>query len=351
MTELNTDISRRYVKRGVNEQNEKEKKRDEKKRKLSSDVFYRDPLNCAGLEGIKRKNVPSRKIREWMDQYYSEIDLIYSNGMKIRFEERRDRTYNTGGNGFVVHYKSRSVSGVIHFTIKYTIDNEEEKTISKINRTDGSEPCGQIKIKRIGRFHNTLKSTTLFLFLSKTYDGSLSDFTEKANLLDKREIQNIIVQIKDQLICLREKHNICYMDIKPGNILYLYPDGNNDRKNIEVALGDLGSDGMTTFTCVSSEDNRTYQFGRCDSTELLSDCQKYTLSLTYLMLRDGYDLWDDIAMDPNANRNTVRDVQNALRSEVIPGGRTMYEIIWDTKEVTKSTENSWMRRLQQKFWL
>jgi hypothetical protein len=153
------------------------------------------------------------------------------------------------------------------------------------------------------------------------------------------------------LICLRKKYNMCYMDIKPGNILYLYPGRNNDRKNIEVALGDLGSDGMTTFMCVSSEDNRTYQFGGCDSTELLSDCQKYTLSLTYLMLRDGYDLWDDIAMDPNANRNTVRDVQNALRSEVIPGGRTMYEIIWDTKEVTKSTENSWMRRLQQKFWL
>jgi hypothetical protein len=324
---------------------------NEKKRKLSSDVFYHDPLNCIELKAIKRKDVTSGEIREWMDQYYSEIDLIYSDDMKIRFEERRDRTYNIGGNGFVVHYKSMNIHGVIHFSIKYTSDDEEEKTISKINRTGGSEPCGQIKIKGIGRFHNQLTSKPLFLFLSKTYDGSLSDFTEKANLLDNSEVQNIIVQVKDQLICLRKKYNMCYMDIKPGNILYLYPGRNNDRKNIEVALGDLGSDGMTTFMCVSSEDNRTYQFGGCDSTELLSDCQKYTLSLTYLMLRDGYDLWDDIAMDPNANRNTVRDVQNALRSEVIPGGRTMYEIIWDTKEVTKSTENSWMRRLQQKFWL
>jgi hypothetical protein len=43
-------------------------------------------------------------------------------------------------------------------------------------------------------------------------------------------------------------------------------------------------------------------------------------------------------MDPNANRNTVRDVQNELRSEVIPGDRTMYEIIWDTEEDKEDKE-------------
>ncbi len=184
-----------------------------------------------------------------------------------------------------------------------------------------------------------MTSKLLFLFLSKTYDGSLSDFTKKVNLLDKKKVQNIIVQVKDQLICLRKKYNMCYMDIKPGNILYLYPGGNDDRKNIEVALGDLGSDGMTAFRCVSSETNRTYDFGGCKDDELLSDCQKYTLSLTYLILRDGYEDWRGIAMDPNANRNTVRDVQNELRSDVVTGGETMYEILWETKEdkeVTKS---------------
>jgi hypothetical protein len=56
-------------------------------------------------------------------------------------------------------------------------------------------------------------------------------------------------------------------------------------------------------------------------------------------LRDGYEDWRGIAMDPNANRNTVRDVQNELRSDVVTGGETMYEILWETKEdkeVTKS---------------
>ncbi len=329
MIEANSDMSTNDRKRKADIFVGHKIEPNEKKRKLSTDDFYRDPLNCRDIKIIKRGN---SRFKGGMRDYYSEMDLTYNNGESIQFRERKDREHGGGGYGLVVHYESVSDRDTVHFSIKYSNDVKEFKTVSKINRMDGGESCGQIKVKSISRPDNPSKNDTLYLFLSKTYDGNLMDFTSNKTLLDKKKVQNIIVQVRDQVICLKKNYGMCYMDIKPQNILYLYPGGNDDKENIEVALGDLGSDGITTFRCVSSKTNTTYRNGTCEDDELLSDCQKYTLSLTYLMLRDGYEDWRGIAMDPNANRNTVRDVQNELRSDVVTGGETMYEILWETKE-------------------
>jgi chemotaxis protein histidine kinase CheA len=330
--ELKTEVDK--LKRESAQQNDRsqqdsdrEKEKNEKEEKLSADMFYHDPLNCTDLKAITKESTFG-KFGAWISEYYPEIDLTYSDGKTIRFEERANRTYSAGSNGLVVHYESQNDPVTICFSIKYTDDDGEEKIISKINRTqlDGSKPCGQIKIKNIRRSHHPLSNGTLYLFLSKTYEGDLRDFTDEDKRLDKKRVQNIIIEVRNQLICLKKKHDMCYMDIKPDNILYLYPDKSN-REIIEVALGDLGSDGISSYKCVSSETNTTYQRGKCKDDELLSDCQKYTLSLTYLILRDGYTYWHGIAIDPD--RKTVRTIQNVLRSDLISGGKTMYEIIWE----------------------
>jgi hypothetical protein len=317
---------------------------NKKKRKLSTNDFYHDPLNCTDIKSIPVNGV----LEEQTNNYYPKIELTYSDGMKIRFRERRDKKQNLGSLALVVHYESEDFPATIHFSIKFSSNPQEYAMISRINRMKVDKPCGQIKGK-VMRHVNDRISEPLFLFLSKTYEGTLHEFMDEKNRLDKKKVQHIILQVRDQLICLRKKYNMCYMDIKPENILYLYPDGHDDKKNIEVVLGDLGSEGISTYNCVSSETNTTYQEGACKGTELLSDCQKYNLSLTYLILCDGYERWLRIAMDPNANRDTVRDVQNALRSDVVTGGETMYEILWETKEDKEVTKSLKMIEIWEKI--
>jgi len=305
------------------------KEQNEREEKFPADMFYCDPLNCTDLKWIEKKEATNDEIKDITGIYYSKIELTYSDDKIIQFQERTDKKQNHGSYGLVVHYESMNIRGVIRFSIRYSNDHNEHATVSKINRRKGSRQCGQLKIKNISWSRHPTTDRPLFLFLSKTYDGNLEDLMGEGKRLDKKKIQNIIVQIKDQLICLKKKYNMCYMNIRPGNILYLYPDRNDDQENIEVVLGDLGSDGITSFRCVSSRDNTAYREGKCKDDELLSDCQKYTLSLTYLFLRDGYEDWLRIATYPNADRNTVRNIQNELRLDMIPGDKTMYEIIWE----------------------
>ena len=308
---------------------------------LRAFLFTHDPSNCTELELIGPQKILENIGKKTTLVYYATIQLTYTNSRKIRFRERTDRNYGKGGYGLVVHYESKDVQDVqdtIYFSLKYTRDKIEADTITKINRIDSEtkHPCGQLEIKKMipNENSNTGETSGLYVFLSKTYNGDLKEFIGSNDRLNKKVVQNIILQIRNQLICLREKYDICYTDIKPANILYFYPGGNDDKKNIEVVLGDLGSVGMTTYPNPWPNDPE-----ECQNGESLSRYQKYSLSLTYLMLRDGRSVWGNIVKnvknnDPNANRNTVRDVQNALRSDTVPEYETMYRMIWEHEKET-----------------
>ena len=71
-------------------------------------------------------------------------------------------------------------------------------------------------------------------------DGNLLELKQKFPLYFKRNNRNLMIihVIYKALMCLAEK-GLYYYDIKPENILYKYID--NERREIEIFLGDLGS--------------------------------------------------------------------------------------------------------------
>jgi len=114
--------------------------------------------------------------------------------------------------------------------------------------------CGQVPAKIIltknRDDHYVINSweEKVYAFAMPVYTGTLSDFTKKNKRLSEKTIHRVIRNISDQLTCLYREVKLCYMDIKPDNILYDLAE-ENKTDSIVVTVADLGSDGVSSNYC------------------------------------------------------------------------------------------------------
>lgn len=61
----------------------------------------------------------------------------------------------------------------------------------------------------------------------------------------------------------------------------------------------------------------------------MSDCQKYSLSMTYLRMRDGYTNWVFFSDDEENTIDKAGEIMSVLKNDTASDGQTMYQILWE----------------------
>ena len=204
-----------------------------------------------------------------------------------------DRAPSCGSNGAVLFYEATSPSSTIRhkLCVKHTIDDEEAGLVQKLDST--KLKCGQVPAKSIltenKDNHYSVYSweDKVYAFAMPVYTGTLSDFTEKNKRLNETTIYRVIRNISDQLTCLYREGQLCYMDIKPDNILYDLAEENNT-DSIVVTVADLGSDGISSKYCPLASRRNPRRPGCSNPQEFA--CMKFNLIvlLAELLKSDEY---------------------------------------------------------------
>lgn len=202
-----------------------------------------------------------------------------------------DRAPICGNNGAVLFYEARPSSSTIRhkLCVKHTIDDGEAKMVQKLDSTDIK--CGQVPAKiilkenRDDHYSINSRGNKVYAFAMPVYTGTLTDFTKKNKRLSQTTICRIIRNISNQLTCLYDKGKLCYMDIKPDNILYDLAEG-NETDSIVVTVADLGSDGISSKYCPLASRRDPRRPG-CSNTQEFA-CMKFNLIvlLAELLLSD-----------------------------------------------------------------
>jgi len=187
----------------------------------------------------------------------------------LHFKLDHRKKFKRGSYGVVCFYISTETNNdgtYWHLCIKHTHDKNEIKMINSFE--EGEVKCGQVEAKLLqynGNDHytkhtykkkvNGVKKTLtkrFYAYVMPDFPRTLKDFVGQQ--FTKETIVKIIKSLNDQLKCLR-RNNLCYMDIKPENILsYEREPGNNN--SIEVVLGDIGSNNKSTLYCPMAADPR-----------------------------------------------------------------------------------------------
>jgi len=202
-----------------------------------------------------------------------------------------DRPPSCGVNGVVLFYQAVPASSTTTTTttttattihrlcVKHTVDMAEAAVVQRFESTGVA--CGQVQARLIyqaenGRDYYTRNSEReeVYAFAMPVYTGTLSDFTGQNTRLDRDTICRIIKELHQHLLCLQDLDGpmLCYMDIKPDNILYKLAN-ENDTSSIIVTVGDLGSDSKSTLSCPVARNPRR---PRCTSSRERA-CMKFHL--------------------------------------------------------------------------
>ena len=133
-------------------------------------------------------------------------------------------------------------------------------------------------------------SVYMHLIAMPTYTGDLEEFCEHENnpRLSVDTISRIVLDVKAQLDCLL-KHDMCYMDIKPENILYSLRE-KNDVQSLRVVLCDVNDTELSTFNCPFSA---MPKYPTCTGES--KHCQNFNLCMLALLLHMGIATSDELA--------------------------------------------------------
>ena len=185
-------------------------------------------------------------------------------GEKLLFRRTTEK-FKCGVHGIVAYYKTtyetqtRTLSPEYKLCVKHTTDRTDVAVVRRLN--DGKDSCGQVPAKIIKSFdgtkeyyfeNNLQRERQVYGYAMPAYTGSLLDFVGQGKKLKKSTAVRVIRDLYVQLTCLREEKELCYMDIKPANILYVLSDV-DDTDTIIVTVADLGSENKSSYHCPFSE--------------------------------------------------------------------------------------------------
>jgi len=265
--------------------------------------------------------------------------------IKRKFVLAEPLSYNCGSNGMVVHYISDSEDprgDRQRVSIKHTYVLDELRMTMQQERSGGRH-CGHILCRSmvpnkvsVAMYPPTARrsgSVYMHLIAMPTYTGDLEDFCEHENdpLLSVDTISRIVLDVKAQLDCLL-KHDMCYMDIKPQNVLYVLQD-KTDVQSLRVVLCDVNMMEVSSFNCpFSAEPN----FPVCAGMSI--HCQNFNLCMLALLLHMG--------TSPTRNRTATFWVQSDMyeqfpRSYILEVVQEMRDTVSNTFPPLRDLTRGW----------
>lgn len=214
---------------------------------LSPDCRNKNPQRYEELQRL-RKSVPSI-IAQFHCMFEDEKLLFINSSQTMRY----------GTYGIVAYYKAKSVPTYV-LCVKHTADIRDFRAVQRFQKH--KVLCGQVPATIINSGSNSYyhtvqqrngKKHNVYAYAMPVYEGTLQSFvnsTQDGNRLSEETLEKIIVSLHKQLKCLQNHEDapLCYMDIKPANILYKL-DRRGDNTSIQVTLGDLGSENVSTYHC------------------------------------------------------------------------------------------------------
>jgi serine/threonine protein kinase len=238
---------------------------------------------------------------------------------ELTFTINSEKGYKHGSYGVVCFYDSKEQYDGKSLTlcIKHTRGKDEIDIIKRFE--EGKVRCGQVEAKPIpykGQDHyveHTFNRPTrtgakksvralFYAYVMPAFPNILKDYRGKCS---KQTIVRIIKSLNNQLKCFR-KNNLCYMDIKPENIL-ARERIQGDSNSIEVFFCDIGSNNKSTFHCPMAAKPR---HPRCDNGEIV--CAAFSLTVLAAQLH--------LSRLDIKNRETYPWIHYAFKGE---GGREM----------------------------
>jgi len=182
---------------------------------------------------------------------------------KLLFVKNR-RGMRFGNHGIVAYYETNT-NPKYKLCVKHTTDKKDFEVVRRLQTHNVL--CGQVPARIIKNntgydndyYHINGENHPVYAYAMPTYEGTLERFVyaNDKDRLTKETLENIIINLHRQLKCLQrhKKVKLCYMDIKPANILF-YLDQPGDNTSIQVTLGDLGSENVSSYHCPFASNTR-----------------------------------------------------------------------------------------------
>jgi len=215
-------------------------------------------------------------------------------------------SYKCGTHGMVVQYVSESADAAVErqfVSVKHAYEVVELLMTMERERGDGLH-CGQILCRSMvpnkvsaaiyPPIARRSGSVYMHLVAMPTLTGDLDEFCAHANnpKLSVETISRIVLEVKAQLDCLL-KHGVCYMDIKPQNILYALRE-KNDVQSLRVVLCDVNDNvNDTPISTINCPFSAMPNYPTCTGES--KQCQNFNLCMLALQLHMGIATSEEFA--------------------------------------------------------
>ena len=248
--------------------------------------------------------------------------------------------FNCGSYGTVLIFRTKVGGKVVLFAIKIHNDEAEYKCVQRLREV----ACGQVDAVcfQVGKQPFQIRTEIperkplqyrdvegpVYITVMPRYETNLTNFISSRMLLaeDKRVAvyTSIAEKVYNSVGCLHNNGEF-YYDVKPGNIL-LHGTETQNNASISVAIGDLGSNLISTVPCPFSRPDDILKWG---VIILFADCMQMTWQ------KDLYSIFVD-SKEKESHEYSQMTIS-----------RHMVALIWST--ITRMTTNEFSQGLDQWF--